>query len=73
MLVSFAATLQPLLSEIKRSLVDLSRCPTLGAEVATQAPTPEPNDLVAVLDHVRANGESSRAELAQATVSAAPS
>jgi glucokinase-like ROK family protein len=35
--------------------------------VATQAPTPEPNDLVAVLDHVRANGESSRAELAQAT------
>ncbi len=35
--------------------------------MATQAPTPEPNDLVAVLDHVRANGESSRAELAQAT------
>jgi glucokinase-like ROK family protein len=35
--------------------------------VATQAPTPEPNDLIAVLDHVRANGESSRAELAQAT------
>ncbi len=28
---------------------------------------PEPNDLVAVLDHVRAHGESSRAELAQAT------
>ena len=35
--------------------------------MATQAPTPEPNDLVDVLDHVRANGESSRAELAQAT------
>ena len=35
--------------------------------MATQANTPAPNDLVAVLDHVRTHGESSRAELAQAT------
>ena len=35
--------------------------------MATEAPTPEPDDLVAVLDHVRSHGESSRAELAQAT------
>jgi glucokinase-like ROK family protein len=41
---------------------------TLGAEVATQARiAPEPDGLVAVLDHVRAHGASSRAELAQAT------
>jgi glucokinase-like ROK family protein len=36
--------------------------------VATHAPTaPAPDGLVAVLDHVRAHGESSRAELARAT------
>ena len=35
--------------------------------MATQANTPAPNDLVPVLDHVRTHGESSRAELAQAT------
>ena len=36
--------------------------------MATHAPTaPAPDGLVAVLDHVRAHGESTRAELARAT------
>ena len=42
--------------------------PTLEAEVATQTRIAlEPDGLVAVLDHVRAHGAASRAELAQAT------
>jgi hypothetical protein len=42
--------------------------PTLEAEVATQTRIAlEPDGLVAVLDHVRAHGAASRAQLAQAT------